>query len=66
MCGLSELYSQRQRLARIWVPGAVVQNSVMRNPSLNRPLNDTEIVLSRRPWLDVCRAAGAAGLTPQP
>jgi hypothetical protein len=33
---------QRQRSARIFLSGAVVNSSVLRTPSLNRPLNDSE------------------------
>ena len=38
---MSELYSQRQRSARICASGGVVNSSVLRNSSRNRPLNDS-------------------------
>jgi len=40
-CGLSEMYSQRQRSARICASGAVVNSSVFRNSSLNVELFTT-------------------------
>ena len=35
------LYSQRQRSAKIFASGAVVNSSVLRNSSRKRPLNDS-------------------------
>ena len=35
------MYSQRQRSTRICASGAVVNNSVLRNSSRKRPLNDS-------------------------